>query len=299
MMRNLSNTTSPLTRSLSPPSMRWEDVQLESSVERIPSPSSISSIASSMTSRRSSFQSARLPLPPIESGHTSHPTKDETGSANAELQGPRKAPALQDLRHIPWTDRGGTLELSTRKVGDKGTPRLLCLDGSGGVRGLSSLLLLKEFLYRVVKHKKFTGDGTGKILPCEYFDMICGTGTGGLIAIMLGKLRMTVDEAIDKYLELSRHIFAQKKWIWKEGRYSARNLEFIVKNIVGERALLLKLPGYDLHSTSLEDRGKRIMMRESKSDPKLCKVFVCARQVNDSCEELLVRRLPPLTSSSH
>ncbi|CAE6461074.1 unnamed protein product [Rhizoctonia solani] len=172
---------------------------------------------------------------------------------------------------------------------DDKPPRLLCLDGSGGVRGLSSLLLLKEFLYRVAKHKRFTGDPSAKILPCEYFDMICGTGTGGLIAIMLGKLRMTVDEAIEQYLNLSKRIFAKKKWIWKEGRYSARNLELAVKNIVGERALILKLPGYDLPSTSLEDRGKRIMMRESKSDPKLCKVFVCARQVNDSCEEVNIR----------
>jgi patatin-like phospholipase/acyl hydrolase len=26
--------------------------------------------------------------------------------------------------------------------------------------------------------------------PCEYFELICGTSTGGLIAIMLGRLRM-------------------------------------------------------------------------------------------------------------
>lgn len=26
--------------------------------------------------------------------------------------------------------------------------------------------------------------------PCDYFELICGTSTGGLIAIMLGRLRM-------------------------------------------------------------------------------------------------------------
>jgi patatin-like phospholipase/acyl hydrolase len=26
--------------------------------------------------------------------------------------------------------------------------------------------------------------------PCEYFDLMCGTSTGGFIAIMLGRLRM-------------------------------------------------------------------------------------------------------------
>lgn len=45
--------------------------------------------------------------------------------------------------------------------------RLLCLDG-GGVRGLASLYLLKQILSYV-----------GNPKPCEFFDMICGTSTGG------------------------------------------------------------------------------------------------------------------------
>lgn len=32
--------------------------------------------------------------------------------------------------------------------------------------------------------------GAPEAHPCDYFDLIGGTGTGGLIAIMLGRLRM-------------------------------------------------------------------------------------------------------------
>jgi len=64
-------------------------------------------------------------------------------------------------------------------------PRILCLDG-GGIRGLSSLLILQEIMEEV-GNKRETPTAPR---PCEYFDLIGGTGTGGLIAIMLGLLGM-------------------------------------------------------------------------------------------------------------
>ena len=62
--------------------------------------------------------------------------------------------------------------------------RLLALDG-GGVHGLSSLIILRRLMATV--------DPELPLKPCEYFDMIGGTSTGGLITIMLGRLQMTVD----------------------------------------------------------------------------------------------------------
>lgn len=49
-----------------------------------------------------------------------------------------------------------------------------CLDG-GGVRGLSSLLILRSILYEFQKKKDL------KVLPrpCDVFDVIAGTSTGG------------------------------------------------------------------------------------------------------------------------
>jgi len=63
-------------------------------------------------------------------------------------------------------------------------PRILSLDG-GGVRGLSSLLILRNIMEEIARQ-----NSTTEARPCEYFDLIGGTGTGGLIAIMLGRLRM-------------------------------------------------------------------------------------------------------------
>ena len=61
-------------------------------------------------------------------------------------------------------------------------PRILCFDG-GGVRGISSLCVLKEIMKEVETHANSSG-----LKPCDYFDFICGTCTSGLIALILGRL---------------------------------------------------------------------------------------------------------------
>jgi patatin-like phospholipase/acyl hydrolase len=48
--------------------------------------------------------------------------------------------------------------------------RLLCIDG-GGVRGLSALFILKQLMEAVNR--------IAPPKPCNYFDMIGGTSTGG------------------------------------------------------------------------------------------------------------------------
>jgi patatin-like phospholipase/acyl hydrolase len=67
----------------------------------------------------------------------------------------------------------------------KHMPRILTLDG-GGVRGLSSLLILQKLMNEVEDLKK----DRHPALPCEYFDLICRTV---LVAIMLGRLRMVCE----------------------------------------------------------------------------------------------------------
>ncbi|KAI9691233.1 MAG: hypothetical protein M1822_008853 [Bathelium mastoideum] len=84
---------------------------------------------------------------------------------------------------------------------------LLSLDG-GGVRGLSSLYILQGLMQRLNHERQ--KDGLLAVKPCDVFDLIGGTSTGGLIAIMLGRLKMTVDACIHAYKELMKSVFEAK-----------------------------------------------------------------------------------------
>lgn len=59
--------------------------------------------------------------------------------------------------------------------------------------------------------------------------------THSLIALMLGRLRMSVDDAIQAYAKLSKKVFSQtKRGLAPDGRYKASNLEDAVKTILKE-----------------------------------------------------------------
>ncbi|KAH7021523.1 acyl transferase/acyl hydrolase/lysophospholipase [Microdochium trichocladiopsis] len=138
--------------------------------------------------------------------------------------------------------------------------RLLALDG-GGVRGLSSLMVLRSLMAAV--------DPDNPPKPCDYFDMIGGTSTGGLIAIMLGRLRMSVDHCIAAYISLSNDVFQKKSHRVKlngklQGRFDSATLERAIKQI-------LKETGHD----------ENVLLKDASST---CKVFVCAtsKQTSDA-----------------
>ena len=65
---------------------------------------------------------------------------------------------------------------STRRRGDEPDLCLLALDG-GGVRGLSSLFILSALMTRVNAERE--KQGANPVKPCQIFDMIGGTSTGG------------------------------------------------------------------------------------------------------------------------
>ena len=125
------------------------------------------------------------------------------------------------------------------KLNRKDTPkRILSLDG-GGVKGALTLGILKE-IERLVKNKYGQNTTLG-----DYYDLICGTSTGAIIAcgLAIGK---SVDEMISMYMNLGGEIFGNgrilkiipREWtnfraILKES-YSSGNLESYLRQELGE-----------------------------------------------------------------
>ena len=101
-------------------------------------------------------------------------------------------------------------------------------------------------------------------LACNIFDLICGTGTGGLIAIMLGRLRMSMDNAIKEYLDLATVLYREKPPLrhWLSSGRGAYDHEILVRKV---KDLVHKHNQGDAVTTLADPRGE-----------EACKVFVVA-----------------------
>ena len=79
--------------------------------------------------------------------------------------------------------------------------------------------------------------------PHHVFQLVAGTSTGGLIALMLGKMGMTVDECITQYEKLSKVIFGRKHLRGRMTRglaptkYSGERLRKCIRDLLRERQL--------------------------------------------------------------
>ncbi|KAI9808647.1 MAG: hypothetical protein M1825_003798 [Sarcosagium campestre] len=129
-----------------------------------------------------------------------------------------------------------------RKDTTKGPPlRVLSLDG-GGVRGYSMLILLQELMYRTfveIEGKAPRRDQIPK--PCDHFDLIAGTGTGGLIALMLGRMRLDLETCKDVYVRMTRRVFETDKTIagipYRSTLFKASKLEEAIRECVAEHTV--------------------------------------------------------------
>ncbi|KAF2724288.1 FabD/lysophospholipase-like protein [Polychaeton citri CBS 116435] len=129
-----------------------------------------------------------------------------------------------------------------RKDTTKGPPlRILSLDG-GGVRGYSIFIILQELMHRTFVEMEGRAPKRHEIpKPCDHFDLIAGTGTGGLIAIMLGRLRLDIDTCKDVYVRMTRRVFETDKTFagipYRSTLFKASKLEEAIRECVREHTV--------------------------------------------------------------
>ena len=151
---------------------------------------------------------------------------------------------------------GSTLR---RKDTTRGPPlRILTLDG-GGVRGYSIFIILQELMHRAFVETEGRAPKRHEIpKPCDQFDLIAGTGTGGLIAIMLGRLRLDIDTCKEVYTRMTRRVFETDKTFlgmpFRGTLFKASKLEEAIRECVAQH-------------TVFEDEGNDLLANATPMTP--------------------------------
>ncbi|TWI80402.1 patatin-like phospholipase/acyl hydrolase [Lacibacter cauensis] len=128
---------------------------------------------------------------------------------------------------------------STSKV------RILSIDG-GGIRGIIPGTIVEYLETRI---RAVTGNKEAKI--GEYFDMIAGTSTGGILTSIYlmpdeketGKAKFSATDAVQLYMQYGNRIFNKNFWqqfknfsFWNES-FPADNLEKLLQDYLGDTSL--------------------------------------------------------------
>ncbi|KAI1149764.1 hypothetical protein F4825DRAFT_453150 [Nemania diffusa] len=174
--------------------------------------------------------------PSITAGHQRsdvlEPCNDFRGLVNS----------LQDLKKQVQTELGSITPDGSRQ-GEaivNHPPSILCLDG-GGVRSFVSLIILQNLMKYV--HAALEGlenqlntASASPVKPCDIFDFIFGSSSGGLLAIMLGRLEMTVEECFETFSAYAEEIFYHRiRFLgFLLPKYSDKRLVRAVRHIVGD-----------------------------------------------------------------
>jgi hypothetical protein len=104
------------------------------------------------------------------------------------------------------------------------------------------LIIIQELMHRTYVEIEGRAPKRDQIpKPCDHFDLICGTGTGGLIAIMLGRLRLDLETCKEVYVRMTRKVFETDKTIagipYRSTLFKASKLEEAIRECVREHTI--------------------------------------------------------------
>lgn len=104
------------------------------------------------------------------------------------------------------------------------------------------LILIQELMYRIYVECEGKAPRRDQIpKPCDHFDLIAGTGTGGLIALMLGRLRLDLETCKEVYVRMTRRVFETDKTFagipYRSTLFKASKLEEAIRECVREHTV--------------------------------------------------------------
>lgn len=143
--------------------------------------------------------------------------------------------------------------------------KILSIDG-GGMRGIIPAKILCELEEELQRN-----EGPDARL-CEYFDLVCGTSTGGIIAIGLA-LGLSAKKILNLYLEHGKEIFSANVWqcLKTKTLYSRDVLKEQLQKAYGDTRIddcktRICVPTYDMHEG-------RIHVLKTKHHPEYVRDF--------------------------
>lgn len=107
------------------------------------------------------------------------------------------------------------------------------------------LIIVQELMHRTFVEVEGRAPRRHEIpKPCDHFDLIVGTGTGGLIALMLGRLRLDLETCKELYVRMTRVVFETDKTIagipYRSTLFKASKLEEAIQKAVQEHTIYEK-----------------------------------------------------------
>ncbi|KFM69315.1 Calcium-independent phospholipase A2-gamma, partial [Stegodyphus mimosarum] len=109
--------------------------------------------------------------------------------------------------------------------------RILSIDG-GGTRGIIAIEVLRQLEARTNKR------------IYELFDFMCGVSSGAVLSLLLGGLRLSLDECEALYRRLSDEVFSQSSFwgtsrlMWSHAYYDTTMWVKVLKKTFGEKLLI-------------------------------------------------------------
>ncbi|KAL6252478.1 hypothetical protein RBB50_000197 [Rhinocladiella similis] len=134
--------------------------------------------------------------------------------------------------------------------------KVLTLDG-GGLQALATLSSLNTVCKEIAKQN----DATRTPAPHELFDVICGVGTGGWIALLLGRYRLDIATCMAVYMEIARKIDCAER----TSRWHRRNRCFKLDQDRLVTVIEETLQRYDLDATLVSATSVNPTLNDSRS----------------------------------